>query len=344
MTESPPPLTMLLSRHTRRREFIALVGGAVAWSLAARAQQPERLRRIGFLHGPAENDPEAKARVAAFQEELGTLGWTVNRNVKIEHRFSGGDIGRIQAFTAELVGWAPDVIAATGTPVIAALKQATHTIPIVFSVVNDPAGQGFVANLARPGGNITGFSYVDFPMIGKWFEILKEVVPSVRRITLMFNPETAPYYSVFLRDFRAAAAPLNAELSATPVQNEAEIDAAATTFAHEPGGALIAAPDPFINSHRRLIIALMKRHRLPTLFGFPRYVEEGALLSYGPDTIDIVRRSASYVDHILKGERPGDLPVQAPTKYILAINLRTAEAIGLTIPPTLLARADEVIE
>jgi ABC-type uncharacterized transport system substrate-binding protein len=329
--------------RVRRREFLALVGGvSLAWPGAARAQPRERLRRIGFLHGLAENDPEMQARVASFQEELGKLGWT-EKSVQIEHRFSGGDIARIQAYTAELVGLAPDVIACTGTPVIAALKQATRTVPIVFSVVNDPAGQGFVANLARPGGNITGFSYVDFPMIGKWLEILREMVPGVRRMTLMFNPETASYYPSFLRDF-SAAAPLDVELSATPVRNEVEIEAAVTAFARGSTAALIAAPDPFINTRRALIMALAKRHRLPALFGFPQHVKDGALLSYGPDTIDIVRRSASYVDRILKGERPGDLPVQAPTKYVLAINLTTASAIGLTVPPTLLARADEVIE
>jgi putative ABC transport system substrate-binding protein len=331
--------------HLRRRDFITALGGAtVAWPFAARAQQLQRVRRIVFLHGLAENDPETRARVAAFREGLETLGWTENRNVQIEHRFSGGDIAQIQAHTAELVGSRPDVIAASGTPVIAALKQATLTIPIIFSVVNDPAGQGFVASLARPGGNITGFSYVDFPMIGKWLEMLKEIAPGVGRITLMFNPQTAPYYSVFLREFRAAAAPLAAELSATPVRNEAEIEAAATAFAREPGGGLIAAPDPFINTHRGLIMALAQRHRLPALFGFRQHVKEGALISYGPDSVDIVRRSASYVDRILKGQKPADLPVQAPTKYELAINLKTAKILGLEVSPMLLARADEVIE
>jgi ABC-type uncharacterized transport system substrate-binding protein len=329
----------------KRREFMALLGGgAAAWPLMARAEQPERMRRVVFLHGLAENDPEAQARVAAFREGLETLGWTENRNVQIEHWFSGGDIARIRTYTAELVGSAPDVIAASGTPVIAALKQATRTIPIVFSVVNDPAGQGFVANLARPGGNITGFSYVDFPMIGKWLEMLKEAVPGIRRMTLMFNPQTAPYYPAFLREFGATAAPLAAKLSATPVRNEGEIEAAVTAFAREPEGGLIAAPDPFINTHRGLIIALALRHRLPTLFGFRQHVREGGLMSYGPDSVDIVRRSASYVDRILKGENPADLPVQAPTKYELAINLKTARALGLEVPPTLLARADEVIE
>ena len=255
----------------RRREFITLLGGAAAaWPLAARAQQAERMRRIVFLHGLAENDPEAQARVAAFREGLEALGWMENRNIQIEHRFSGGDVARIQAHTAEVVSSAPDVIVASGTPVIAALKQATRTIPIVFSVVNDPVGQGFVASLARPGGNITGFTFVDFPMIGKWLEMLKEIAPGVRRMTLMFNPQTAPYYPVFLREFGAGAASLAAEISATPVRDEAEIEAAVTAFAREPGGGLIAAPDPFINTHRGLIMALAERHRLPAIFGFRR--------------------------------------------------------------------------
>jgi ABC-type uncharacterized transport system substrate-binding protein len=329
----------------RRREFLGVLGGtAAAWPLAARAQQPDRIRRVAFLHGLAENDPEVRARIEAFREGLESLGWVEKRNFQIEHRFAGGDIARIQAHVSELVNSAPDVICATGTPVIAALKQATATIPIVFSVVNDPAGQGFVASLARPGKNITGFSYVDFPMIGKWLEILKEVVPGVRWMTLMFNPDTAPYYSNFLRDFGAAAGPLAAELSAAPVRNDADIAAAVTTLASVPASGLIAAPDPFMNTQRQLIMTLAQRHRIPTLFGFRQHVKDGGLMSYGPDSVDIVRRSASYVDRILRGERPGDLPVQGPTKYELAINLNTAKSLGLEIPPTLLARADEVIE
>src|SRR5262245_23657794 len=331
--------------YTRRREFIFTLGGvAAAWPRAARAQQAESVRRIVFLHGLAENDPEAQARVVAFREGLERLGWTENRNVRIEHRFSGGDIARIQTHVAELVSSAPHVIAAGGTPVIMALKQATRSIPIVFSVVNDPAGQGFVASLARPGGNITGFSYVDFPMIGKWLQILKEIVPGVVRATLMFNPETAPYYPVYLREFRAAGAPIAADISATPVHNAAEIEAALSVFARQPAGGLIAGPDPFINTHRGLIIALAERHRLPTLFGFRQHARDGGLMSYGPDSLDIVPRSASYVDRILKGEKAADLPVQAPAKYELAINLKTAKALGIEVPPKLLALADELIE
>jgi putative ABC transport system substrate-binding protein len=327
----------------RRRVAIALlVGTAVGWPLAARAL--ERVRRVAFLHPLAEGDPEVRARIGAFRDGLEALGWSEGRNLQVEHRFTGGDIAQIQAHVRELVSSPPDVIAANGTPLVAALKQATNAIPIVFSVVNDPAGQGFVASLAHPGGNITGFSFVDFPIIGKWLEILKELVPGVSRMMLMYNPQTAPYYAVFLREFGATAAPLAAEISAAPVRTEAEIEGAATAFAREGGGGLIAAPDPFINSHRRLIIALAQRYRFPALFAFSAHVREGGLISYGPEPNDIVRRSASYVDRILKGEKPGDLPVQAPTKYQLVINLKTAKALGLTVPPSLLARADEVIE
>jgi putative tryptophan/tyrosine transport system substrate-binding protein len=327
----------------RRREFIAGLGSAVAWPLAARGQQSDRVRRIAFLHALAENDPAARARVAVLRQALTQLGWT-ERNVQIEHRFAAGDFAKIDAYAVELVGSTPDVIIANSTPALAALKQATSTIPIVFSVVNDPAGQGFVASLARPGGNITGFSYVDFPLLGKWLELLKEIAPSVKRITLMFNPQTAPYYPVFLRDFGAAAATLGGELSATPVRDEAEVETAMSRFAREAGGGLIAATDLFLNARRALIIALAEQHRLPVIYGFQYAVREAGLISYSPDALDIVRRSASYVDRVLRGERPGELPVQAPIKFELVINLKTAKVLDLTVPPTLLALADEVIE
>jgi putative ABC transport system substrate-binding protein len=331
--------------NMKRREFITLLGGAAAaWPLPARAQQPERMRRIVFLHALAENDPEAQARVAAFRQGLETLGWMENRNVQIEHRFSAGDFARIQAYTAEVVHSAPDLIVASSTPVIAALKQASRSIPIVLAVLNDPVGQGFVASMARPGGNITGFTLVDFALIGKWLEMLKEIAPGVRRVALVFNPQTAPYYRVYLRELGAAAASLAAEVSATPVSDDAEMEAAINAFAREPGPGLIVTPEPFINAHRRLIMALAERHRLPAIYGIRQFVTEGALMSYGPDTVDICRRSASYVDRILNGEKPADLPVQAPTNFALAINLRTAKALGLTVPMTLQARADEVIE
>jgi ABC-type uncharacterized transport system substrate-binding protein len=332
-----------MASHIGRRKFLATLGGAAAaWPLAARAQ-PDGMRRIVLLHSLAENDPEVQARIAAFRRGLETLKWTENRNVQIEHRFSGGDIARIQAYTAELVSSAPDLIIATSSPVTAALKQATRTIPIVFFVVNDPVGQGFVTSLSRPGGNITGFTFVDSPMIGKWSEMLKEIAPGIRRIALTFNPSTAPYYPLFLGEL-GAAAPLSVELLATPVHDEAEIEAAVTAFARQPGGGLIVAPEPFMNTHRALIVALAERHGLPAIYGFRQHVTEGALMSYGIDTIDLYRRGASYVDRILKGEKPADLPVQAPVKYELVINLKTARALGLTVPQTLLVIADEVIE
>jgi putative ABC transport system substrate-binding protein len=322
----------------RRRDFmIAVAGAAAAWPLAVRAQQSDRIRQ--FL----ESDPEVQTRVAAFAQGLAALGWS-SRNLRIEHRFAGGDVSRIQAYVSDTVRAKPDLIVASSTPIVAALRQATQTIPIVFANVNDPVGQGFVANLARPGGNITGFSFIDFPVIGKWLDLLKEIAPATRRITFMFNPQTAPYYPVFLREFGASSTALAAELSATPVQDQSGIEAVVTAIAAQPGAALIASADPFINTERALIIKLAQRHRLPAIFGFRQFVSEGALISYGPDTTDITRRAASYVDRILKGEMPADLPVQAPAKYELLINLKTATTLGLTVPPTLLATADEVIE
>ncbi len=329
----------------RRREFITLLGASTfAWPLAARAQQATGVRRVAFLHPLAENDAEAQARVIAFRVGLESLGWTENRNIRIEHRYSGGDLGRIRAYATELVHSAPGLIVGSGTPIAAALKEATSTIPIVFNLVNDPVGQGFVASLSRPGGNITGFTFIDFPLIGKWLEMIKEIAPGVRHIALMFNPDTTPFYPAFLHELEAANKSLAVELSASPVHDEVEVEAAITALAREPGGGLIAAPDAFINNHRRAIMTLTERHRLPAIYGFRQFAREGALISYGPDSADIVRRSAGYVDRILKGERPTDLPVQAPTKYELVINLKTAKALGIDVPLHLQQIADEVIE
>ena len=329
----------------QRREFITLLGASTfAWPLAARAQQATGVRRVAFLHPYPENDAEVLARVIAFREGLESLGWTENRNIRIEHRYSGGDLGRIRAYATELVHSAPGLIVGSGTPIAAALKEATSTIPIVFNLVNDPVGQGFVASLSRPGGNITGFTFIDFPLIGKWLEMIKEIAPGVRHIALMFNPDTTPFYPAFLHELEAANKSLAVELSASPVHNEAEVEAAITALAREPGGGLIAAPDAFINNHRRAIMTLTERHRLPAIYGFRQFAREGALISYGPDSGDIVRRSAGYVDRILKGERPADLPVQAPTKYELVINLKTAKALGIDVPLHLQQIADEVIE
>jgi putative tryptophan/tyrosine transport system substrate-binding protein len=329
----------------KRREFIALLGGWVAtWPLGAGAQHAQHVRRIGFLLGLAENDPEVRARVAAFREGLEALGWTETRNIRIDYRFAGGDPDRVRAYAAELVASAPDLIVAQSTPVVAALKQATRNIPIVFAVVNDPVGQGFISSLAHPGGNITGFSFVDFELIGKWLELLKEIAPSVVRARLMFNPDVAPYFQVYLREFGAVPASLLVEVTAAPVHNAAEIEAVIAGLGRLPGGALIAAPDPFVVSTREVIMRSTAHHQVPTVYPLRQVVAEGGLMSYGPDASDIFRRSASYVDRILKGAKPADLPVQAPTKFELVINLKTAKALGLEVPLHLQQRADEVIE
>jgi len=328
----------------KRREFMTLLASAAAAQPLAAGVPGERMRRIAFLHPYAEGDPEVVARVIAFRQGLEVLGWTENRNILIEHRYSGGDFVQIQAYATELVRSAPDLLVGSGTPITAALKQATDTIPVVFNLVNDPVGQGLVTSLARPGGNITGFSFIDFPLVGKWLEMLKQIAPGVGRVTLIFNPRSTPFYPAFLHELGGAPALLGVELSASPVHDNGETEKVIAAFASESGGGLIAAPDAFINNRRRLIMELSERHRLPAVYGFRQFVSEGALISYGPDTAEIVRHSASYVDRILNGEKPNDLPVQAPTKFELAINLKTAKGLGLTIPATLLARADELIE
>jgi putative tryptophan/tyrosine transport system substrate-binding protein len=328
-----------------RREFVALLGGAAAWPLAAHAQPSERMRRIGFIQVLAENDPEAQARITAFQQGLAALNWIEGSNIRIIYRFAAaGDAARIQTDVAELVNSAPDLIVAGGTPVIAALKRVTSTIPIVFAIVNDPVGQGFITSLARPGGNITGFTMIEFEIVGKWLELLKEMAPAVRRAALVFNPETGPFYPVFLRQFGAVPASIGTELAAAPVRNRADIEGTVATLTRESDGGLIVAADAFNAAHRPLIMELVDRHRLPAIYYLRQAVAEGGLMSYGAHQADIVRRSASYVDRILKGANPADLPVQQPTKFELAINLKTAKTLGLKPPPTLLARADEVIE
>ena len=328
----------------RRRQFIAALGGAVAWPLTARAQPSKKTRRLSYLHGLAENDPEAQARIVAFQQALAALGWIEGRNITIDHRFAGGDPARAQAIAADVVDSAPDLIISNSTPVLAAIKSATTSIPVVFAVVNDPVGQGLIASLARPGGNITGFTFIEFPIIGKWLEMLNEVAPGMDRVALIFNPQTVPYYAGYLRSFESEPRSIAVEVAAAPVRNEGEIETAVAALAGKPGGGLIVAPDPFINVHRALIMALAQRYRLPAVYGFRHFVPEGALMSYGPDAIDTVRRSASYVDRIFKGANPADLPAQGATKFELSINLKTARTLGFTVPPSLLARADEVIE
>jgi putative ABC transport system substrate-binding protein len=327
----------------KRREFITLLGGAAAaWPLAARAQS-ERMRRIGVLTPFAADDSESMARIAAFLQGLGELGWAVGRNVRIDYRWSAGDPDLTRKAATELVALAPDVILATGTPVTAALQQASLSVPIVFAQVPDPVANGFVASLARPGGNTTGFTTYDYAGSAKWVEVLKEIAPGVTRAAVLRDPTIASGIGQ-LGAVLAVAPSLGIEMSPIGVRDASEIEGAVTAFAREPNGGLIVLASPLSIVQRKLIIALAARHRLPAVYGLRFFVVDGGLISYGPDSVEPYRRAAGYVDRILKGEKPADLPVQAPTKYDLVINLKTAKALGLEIPATLLARADEVIE
>jgi putative tryptophan/tyrosine transport system substrate-binding protein len=327
----------------RRREFIAALGGAAAWPLAAHGQQPERVRRVGVLMAAAADDPEYQARVAAFLQSLQQLGWADSRNVRVDTRWAT-DLGDLRRHAAELGALAPDVIvAATGTTTIAPLLQATRTVPIVFVLAIDPVGAGFITSLSRPGGNATGFTMFEYGMSVKWLELLKEISPRVSRAAVLRDPTIASGIGQF-GALQAAAPSLGVELSPVDVHDEREIERAVTAFARTPNGGLIVTAAPLATGHRNLIIALAARHRLPAVYASRVFVTDGGLIYYGPDLIDQYRRAAGYVDRILKGENPADLPVQAPNKYELAINLKTAQALGLTVPPALLARADEVIE
>jgi putative ABC transport system substrate-binding protein len=328
----------------RRREFITVLGGAAAaWPLAVRAQQGARMRRIGILINLASDDAEGQARLAAFHQGLEQLAWTVGRNVQIDYRWGAGDADRIRKFAAELVALAPDVILSTGSPSAAALQQATRTVPIVFVTVVDPVGSGFVDSLARPGGNITGFTLFEYSISGKWLELLKQIAPSVTRAAIIRDPALTAGGGQ-LGVIQAVAPSVGVEVTPVNVRDAGEIERAVTAFARQPNGSLIVTASTLAAVHRDLLVALAARHKLPAVY-YARYVVlGGGLMSYGPDYIDQYRRAAGYVDRILKGEKPGDLPVQAPTKYELVINLKTAKALGLDVPPTLLARADEVIE
>jgi len=330
----------------KRREFITVLGGAAAaWPLAARAQQPAKVRRVGMLIGYAENDPETQARLLAFRQGLDHLGWKEGSSVVIDYRFAPASPDQAQHFAKALVALRPDVLVGNSTPATAALLRETRTIPIVFVGVSDPLGSGFVASIARPGGNTTGFTNFESSLTGKWLEMLKEIAPAIVRVAVIFNPKTAPDGgSFFLSPFERIARSLAIEPIAARVSDAAEIENTFAEMGREPGGSVIVMPDAFTTVHRQLIILLAARHGLPAIYPYRYQAVDGGLLSYGVDTVDLLRRAAPYVDRILKGEKPADLPVQAPTKFELVINLRAARAIGLTIPESFLLRVDAVIE
>jgi putative ABC transport system substrate-binding protein len=327
-----------------RRKFIAALGAAATWPLAARAQQPERTRRIGVLMGLLEGDPGGQAEVDALQQGLRDHGWVEGHNIHIDYRWPGGDIERARVFAKEMVALKPDVLVTRSTPATLALKAETSTIPIVFVSISEPSTSGLVESLGSPSGNITGFTNFEASVGGKLMELLKEVSPRLKRASFLYNPATAPYAQSYLGSAQAAAASLAVEPVASPVQNDADIEAAITALAREPGGGLIGIPDTFIQQRRDLIIALVGRYRLPAVYANRVWTPSGGLVSYAVDTLDLLRRAAAYVDRILKGADPADLPVQQPSKYELIINLKTAKALGLSVPTALLYRADEVIE
>ena len=328
----------------KRREFITLLGGAVAmWPFAARAQQPERVRRIGVLLGLSANDPEGEARIGAFSQALHQLGWTDGVNIQILRRFTDGDADRARAYAAELVTLAPDLVLTSGASTTGVILPVTRTVPVVFVGAADPVGAGFVDSLARPGGNVTGFISYEYSMSGKWLELLKEIAPGMKRVAVLRDPAVSAGTGQF-GAIQTAAPSFGVELSPINVRDAAEIERAITAFERPGKGGLIVTTSASVLAHRNLIIALAARHKLPAIYYARFYVTSGGLASYGPDYRDQYRRAAGYVDRILKGEKPGDLPVQAPTKFELVINLKTAKALGIEIPSSLLARADEVIE
>jgi putative tryptophan/tyrosine transport system substrate-binding protein len=329
----------------KRRDFITLLGGVTAaWPLAARAQQSDRVRRIGVLMAATADDPEFQPRMRAFQQGLAAVGWIDGRNVWVDTRWAGTNADDIRKQAVELAALAPDVIVAgSGTTTVAPLLQATRTVPIVFVVVIDPVGAGFVASLAHPGGNATGFLFFEYGLSGKWLEVLKQIGPGVKRVAVLRDPTIASGIGQF-GAIQSAAPSLGMEAIPINVRDAGEIERSIAALAHSSNGGVVITGSPEASRHRDLIAALAARHRLPAVYPFRSFVTNGGLISYGPDTIDQYRRAARYVDRILKGEKPADLPVQAPTKYELVINLKTAKAMSLTVPETLLARADEVIE
>jgi putative ABC transport system substrate-binding protein len=326
----------------RRREFIIRLGvTAAAWSLPARAQQPDRVRRVGVLMGIAD-DLEGQARIAVFRLALKALGWSEGRNIQFIYRWSGGDVAHARRFAKELIDLRSDVILANSTPIAAAVRETTHTTPTIFVQVSDPVTAGVVQSLARPGGNLTGFTNFEPSMASKWLELVKGIAPNITRVAYLFNPNTAPL--IYARAVETAARSLSGKLIAAEVRNADEIEGVIEHFAREPDGALLVLPDLFTTTNRQSIVALAARYRLPAIYPFRYFIASGGLMSYGTETLETYRQAASYVSRVLKGENPGDLPVQAPSKYELVINLKTAKALGIEIPPALLARADEVIE
>jgi len=328
----------------RRREFIAALGGAaVVWPLGAHAQQGEQVRRIGMLLAITADDPESKARLAAFTQGLQQLGWTIDQNVRVDYRWAGADADKMRKYAADLIALAPDVIVTQSSTAVAPLLQATRTIPIVFTIVADPVGAGYIDSLARPGGNATGFTVFEYAMGGKWLELLKEIAPSVTRAAVLRESAIAAGPAQF-GAIQAIAPSLGVELRPVDTRDAGEIERAITAFAGTPNGGLIVTGSSAASIHRELIVALAERYRLPTVYFARQFVTGGGLISYGPDYIDQFRRAAGYVHRILNGEKPAEMPVQAPTKYELVINLKTAKALDITVPPSLLARANEVIE
>jgi putative ABC transport system substrate-binding protein len=335
-----------------RREFVGMLaggmlimGGAAVWPISARAQRVDRARRIGVLMGFPESDSQAQKYIAAFREGLNKLGWTDGRNVRIDTRWATpADANSMQRFAKELVALQPDLVLSNTTPTTTALLQQTRTIPIVFTIVTDPVGSGFVAGFSRPGGNVTGFTASDDALGGKWIELLKEIAPDVSRVAMLFNPATARYADYFLKPFKATAPSFAVKAIAAPARDTSELESVIAAQARQPHGGLIVMPDSFTDAHANEITSLVARYRLPSVYAYRFFAALGGLLSYGPDLTDNFSRAAIYVDRILKGEKSADLPVQAPVIYELAINLKTAKALGLTMPQSLLLRANEVIQ
>ena len=334
-----------MASYIERRKFLATLGGAaVAWPLAVRAQQPERVGRIGVLMAYAQNDREYQSYLAAFREELQKLGWTEGRNVQIDYRWAALDPELMRRFARELIALQPDVILSSSSPTTASLLQETRSIPIIFANIADPVGSGLVASLSRPGGNATGFMLFEGSLAGKWLELLKEIAPRVSRVAAVFNPATATFAEYYLSHVKAAAASFGVEVIAAPVHDTSELESVVATRARESNSGLIVMPDAFLVAHREEVTSLAARYRLPAIYFYRVFTEIGGLISYGNVSVDNYRRSATYVDRVLHGAKPSELPVQAPVKFELVVNLKTAKALGLDVPPLLQQRADEVIE